>query len=102
MIDIATEQLIALADVPKHLPKRRGGKRVSLSCVYRWAQRGLHGVRLEVLPCGGTKCTSLPAIQRFFDRLAAVASGEAVVARTSKQRQRDSDKANAELAKAGW
>ena len=41
MIDIATEQLIALADVPKHLPECCGGKRVSLSCVYRWAQRGL-------------------------------------------------------------
>ena len=43
MIDMATEKLFALADVPKlkELPKRRGGKRVNLATVYRWASRGL-------------------------------------------------------------
>ncbi|HEX4145892.1 MAG TPA: DUF1580 domain-containing protein [Pirellulales bacterium] len=102
MIDAATETLISLADVPGHLPERRGGKRPSISCIYRWAQRGIRGIRLETLQCGGTKVTSAEALQRFFERLSAVSAGESAPARTSTQRQRDSEKANAELAAAGW
>lgn len=102
MVDIATEKLIALADVPKHLPKRRGGRKVNLATVYRWASHGLHGVRLEVVQVGGTKCTSMTALQKFFERLSAAANGEAPPVRTIKQRERAAAKANDELAKAGW
>lgn len=69
MIQIDSERLIALADVPAILPRRRGGKRVNSSCIYRWAQRGLRGIRLETLQCGGTKVTSKEALARFFRRL---------------------------------
>jgi uncharacterized protein DUF1580 len=102
MIDASHENLISLADVPGHLPDRRGGKRPHVSCIYRWAQRGLRGVRLEVLQCGGTKVTSLEALQRFFERLSAVTAGETPAARSSTQRQRAADHAGKELESQGW
>jgi Protein of unknown function (DUF1580) len=102
MIDSAHENLISLADVPGQLPDRRGGKRPHVSCVYRWAQRGIRGVRLEVLQIGGTKCTSLEALQRFFERLGAADGGETTPVRTPTQRKRAVEKADTELAAAGW
>ena len=102
MIDSARETLISLADVPANLPNRRGGKRPHVSCIYLWCQCGCKGIKLEVLQVGGTKCTSLEALQRFYERLSAVASGEAPPVRTVKQRERAAAKANDELAKAGW
>ena len=65
MIDLASEQLVPLQQVPRLLPPRVTGKRVHLSAVYRWAQRGVRGVRLEVVRVGGTTYTSREALQRF-------------------------------------
>lgn len=76
MIDSTCEELISLADVPARLPNRRGGKRANVSTIYRWAQHGLHGIRLEVLQLGGTKTTSSQALQRFFEQLSAATAGE--------------------------
>jgi hypothetical protein len=65
------EPLIRLAEVPKlkWLPGRRGGRRLNVSTVFRWAQVGIKGVRLEAVKIGGTLCTSEPALKRFFERL---------------------------------
>lgn len=102
MIDSTRETLIALADVPAQLPDRRGGRRPHVSCIYRWVQRGCRGIKLEAIQIGGTSCTSLEALQRFFERLTAARHGDPAPTRTSKQRQRASDSANSELAKSGW
>jgi hypothetical protein len=102
MIDSTRETLIALADVPSHLPNRRGGKRPHVSCIYRWAQRGCKGIKLETLQCGGTKVTSLEALQRFFEQLSTGANRKPPVTRTSRHRRRAAEKANLELAAAGW
>lgn len=73
MAEIFSEQevLIRLADVPKlgWLPTRRGGKRLNVSTVFRWAQIGLRGVRLEAVRAGNCLCTSEAALRRFFERL---------------------------------
>ena len=74
MIDISTEAVVTLTAATHHLPRRRGGKRCAVSTVYRWAQRGVRGVRLETIQVGGTKCTSLQALQRFCDRLSSADS----------------------------
>jgi hypothetical protein len=68
-IDIRTEDLIPLNDVPKlkSMPRGRQGKPIHYSTIYRWALRGTKGVKLETLRVGGRICTSLPALQRFFD-----------------------------------
>jgi len=104
MVDIATEKVEALADCTKYVPLRRGQKRVHLATLYRWAERGCKGVKLEVLQVGGTKCSSAAALQRFFERLSAQANGEPVApqGRTTRQRTKAAAKANAELQAAGW
>jgi hypothetical protein len=71
MIDIQKEELLTLAMASRQslLPKRRNGKRPHVATLYRWAQRGVRGVRLETIRVGGTLCTTVSAIQRFCDAL---------------------------------
>lgn len=88
MIDIGNEQLVSLRDVPKLLPARGNGKRVHISAVYRWVQRGIRGTRLEVIRVGGTTYTSREALQRFASP--AAEPHQAVnLNPTSRQRQID-------------
>ena len=65
------ETLIALADVPAYLPLNRNGKRVDRSVPFRWAVKGLRGVRLEFLQVGNRRYTNLRCLQQFFERLTA-------------------------------
>jgi len=69
MIEVTTESLIPLHDVPRLLPSRGNGKRIHISAVYRWIQRGVRGVRLESVKIGGTSYTTAEALQRFADQL---------------------------------
>ena len=68
-IDIACEELIPIREVPKRLPKKPGDKRVHISAVYRWMKKGVRGVKLDSVSIGGTRYTSIEALQRFVDRL---------------------------------
>ena len=68
MIDIAKERPLTFGQASKVLPRRRNDRNVHTSTLYRWKD-GLRGVRLETIQVGGTLCTSLEALQRFFDRL---------------------------------
>lgn len=70
-INIEQEEILPLAEAAKLLPRRRAGRKAHPSSLYRWANNGLRGVRLETLQVGGTLCTSVPAMQRFFDQLSA-------------------------------
>lgn len=71
VIDIKSEKLIPLRDVPQLdiLPDRRSGSRLAVSSLYRWALQGVRGHRLETLKIGGQRCTSLAALERFFQTL---------------------------------
>lgn len=71
MIDLENENVISLTAAAKQLPRRRAGKRPHVATLYRWASRGLREIRLETIQVGGTMCTSIEALQRFFDRLSA-------------------------------
>ena len=66
ILDNQNEQMIALSDVPKHLP-RRNGKKVHYSTVYRWVTKGARGRILESKLVGGIRYTTLAALNRFFD-----------------------------------
>jgi transposase len=68
MIDINAEQLVPLREVPQFLP-RRAGRKVHISTVYRWTQRGVRGIQLESVRVGGSTYTSREAMQRFAERL---------------------------------
>ena len=71
MIEIANDEIVTLAEAAKLLPQRRRGKKPHVSTLHRWAGCGLRGIRLETIRIGGTICTSLRALQEFFDQLTA-------------------------------
>ena len=71
MIDLKNETVLSFTSATKHLPHRRAGKKPHVATLYRWASCGLRGIRLETIQVGGTLCTSLEALQRFFDGLGA-------------------------------
>lgn len=71
MIDLKEESVLSLVEAAKKLPRRRAGKKPHVATLYRWASHGLKGIRLETIQVGGTLCTSLEALQRFFDGLGA-------------------------------
>lgn len=72
MINIKTERLIPLREVPQLgiLPPRRSGSRLNVSTIYRWALHGQRGIKLESLKIGGQRVTSLNALQTFCSALA--------------------------------
>jgi hypothetical protein len=99
VIDLQSENVLSLTDAAAMLPRRRAGRKPHISTLYRWAQRGVRGVRLEILKVGATTCTSTEALQRFCERLTG---GENVgIVRTSKQRQKRLAKVQQELAAIG-
>jgi hypothetical protein len=91
MIEIEGETLVALREVSKLLPLRPNGKRVHISAIYRWVQRGIKGVRLEAIRIGGTTYTSREALQRFA--LPAGAPHFESTNQPSKMRQKQIDAA---------
>ena len=105
MIDTTTEEVFSLTEATKskQLPKRRGGKRPHVSCLYRWSTDGCRGVVLESIQIGGTRCTSAEALQRFFDRLSRNVNTEpaAEPTRTASARERASQRAARELEALG-
>lgn len=54
------DDLIALRDVPRHLPPRPSGRRVHVSAIYRWLRQGLPHFRI-----GGTTYTTLAALRSW-------------------------------------
>ena len=71
MIKFDSEKLISLTAAARIVPKRRG-RATAVSTIYRWANRGIGGRRLETLRIGGATFTSIEALQRFFDKLTEV------------------------------
>jgi hypothetical protein len=103
VIDISSEEVISLTQAAKRLPCRRGGKRPNVANLYRWSQVGCRGIRLETICIGATRCTSMEALQRFFDALTAQAENRPPPQspRLSAARQKQIEAAEKRLAKAG-
>lgn len=93
-IDIENESLLTLAQAAKRIPGRP-----SLRTVWRWCLKGVDGHRLENVKVGSRRYTSVEAIRRFVERGTNTASAQPSAAR---HRQRDVDRAEAELAEAGY
>lgn len=74
-IDIASESLIPLRDVPGWCHENLSN-RVHISTVHRWRQRGARGAKLETLLVGGGRYTSIEALHRFFAASTAAADGD--------------------------
>ena len=97
MIDPFSEQMLTLSEAARLLPGRP-----HTSTLWRWIHKGIKGCRLESIFVGGTRRTSREALERFFAATTAAANGtKLLVARTSKQRQREIRSAGKELGDAG-
>jgi len=70
-IDVQEEQVVSLREACGLLPRRRAGKKPAIETLYRWSLRGCRGIKLETVQVGATRCTSVEALQRFFDALTA-------------------------------
>lgn len=94
MIDVTTETLVLLRDVPRQLPLRPHGKRLHISGVYRWILRGVRGVVLESVRIGGSTYTSQEALQRFSERLTGKPIPPLVNSRQRQLRERHLESTN--------
>jgi hypothetical protein len=112
MLDTTLEKPIPLAEAAKLIPPARQGKRTHLSTLLRWILRGAKNpagetVHLEAIRLGARWMTSREALQRFAERLtppstdSSTAIAPRTPPRTPMQRQRASNRAEKELAKAG-
>jgi hypothetical protein len=68
------EKMLSMSQAARMLPSLRGGKTPHPNTLVRWAKAGLKSkggqiIRLETYRIGGTTCTSLNALKRFFDLL---------------------------------
>ena len=72
--NLLKEDCISFAKAARRLPKVRGEKHLAPSTLYRWAMKGRRArdgkiIRLQTIRIGGTNCTSMEALERFFARL---------------------------------
>jgi hypothetical protein len=112
MIDWTTETVISFPEASDRSPRRGRvrGRKIHLATFYRWATIGCRGVVLETIQIGGSKCTSVEALDRFFQRLSRprqagpvgeAQAGPVPVRRSAAQRQRQSAEAGRKLAAKG-
>ena len=104
-IDIRSEEIFSLTAATK-LPcfrNRRGGKRINVSTIWRWATVGVRGVKLETIMAGGSRATSLEAVERFFETLTLQAEPQAIspAQHQTRQRKKQIKLAEQRLTKAG-
>jgi hypothetical protein len=78
----------------------RDGQRPHIATLHRWITRGCRGVTLESFLVGGARCTTAALVEKFLSALNAPADSAAP--RTPTRRLRDHDRAEKELASAGW
>ena len=98
------EQIVTFTEAAKLLPKMNG-KRPHASSIWRWARKGVQGVRLESRRIGGRFVTSIEALERFTEKLAAIdlpdTPAPPAKLPTASARQRAIENAEAECAAAG-
>jgi Protein of unknown function (DUF1580) len=87
------ESLITLPEAARLLPGRP-----HVSTLWRWVSRGCRGIRLETLAIGRHRFTSREALERFAAATTAAAGNNTQPPRTSRQRERDIQRAEDELA----
>lgn len=97
MIDITTETPLSLADAAKILPGRP-----HLSTVWRFATRGVRGVRLESFMSGGRRFTSVEEIHRFIAATTAAAGIQPQTETVETERSKVAERARQDLYNRGF
>lgn len=94
MIDVFNEKLLTMAQAAAMCPSING-KRPHAISLWRWAKKGLKGVKLEHVRVGRYLCTTETALNEFFCESAKAPAVEQrsaplpTVGRTEKQRELD-------------
>jgi hypothetical protein len=99
-----TTAYVTLTEAAKLIPGRASGRRVSVTTLWRWCIRGVHGVRLRSVLVGGHRCTTRTWLQEFIEAITSAAEPPERTSpqvRTPRQRQSAADRAAEEL-KAAW
>ena len=93
-----SEDLLSYPQASRECPGRP-----HVSTIFRWARRGVRGIRLETVLCGGRRFTSRQALKRFHERVTAAADGRKAEARSTAahRRQAEIDRAESKLADMG-
>ena len=94
VIDLATEDVFSLRELPNRLRIRQGAK-LHVSTGYRWAQQGL-----PTLTVGGSTVTSIQAVQWWCERRSRT-PGVPVAVRTTAGRRKAVAAADRQLDKLG-
>ena len=68
MVNMETEVLLTMTEAARLLPGRP-----HVSTLWRWRSKGVNGVRLDTVKCGGKRWTSREAIARFVEESTAAA-----------------------------
>lgn len=68
-IDINRDELLPFKRASREIPSARGEGGIHVATLYRWAQRGVRGHRLESVLVGGVRMTTRRAIQAFIEKL---------------------------------
>ncbi len=110
MLITMNEQLLTFPEALQHplLRKRRKGRSIVPSTLWRWHARGVRGVKLETVLVGGMRMTSEEALARFCEAVTKARSCEGksrhapeTLPRTATQRQQTSKRAEARLRAKG-
>jgi hypothetical protein len=91
-----SRKFITLVQASKRLPGHP-----HLSTLHRWRTRGVNGIRLITKKVGHRRVVALSDLESFIEAVTAAADGTPAPVRTAKQRQRDIDRAERELARDG-
>jgi hypothetical protein len=96
MTNLLKEQRLSLTQ----LARQEG---VSIPTTWRWAMRGIKGIKLETLQIGGRRYCTQESFARFVEATTRAANGEQPSTKvcTNRGRQADISRAEAELAKDG-
>lgn len=77
------------------------GRRPALKTTLRWVRKGRHGIRLRAWCLGGRFLTNRQSVSEWINDVTAISLGTPTPSearRTQKQRERDMDRAEHELA----
>lgn len=83
-IDFESGELVEISKMPTRLEKLIG-KRLNISTIYRWMNKGIAGIRLETVLVGGQRYTSLAWVQRFVELSTAEKNRRLAMAKQSDQ-----------------
>ncbi|NQT20881.1 MAG: DUF1580 domain-containing protein [Planctomycetes bacterium] len=92
--------MLSLREVPGHLPRLQGQRKVHTSTVFRWAQRGVAGRKLRTWRLGGRRITTIRALEEFIQP--ATFDDEHFARHASPRHDREPTEVETALAKEGF